>query len=96
MKLSSPARRGGLIASKGLSPTTAPGYSNPNGQAVIADTGARSTTRDRQSIYHLRCSRCDHNYGCNGMDIKARLCPNCQSGMPGEPLRERAPMLDFG
>ena len=96
MKLTAPARRGGPIGSKGLSPTTAPGYENPNGQTVIADTGARSTTRDRQSIYHLRCSRCSHDYGCNGMDIKARLCPRCQSGTHGEPLRERSPMFDFG
>ncbi|WP_263380887.1 hypothetical protein [Granulicella paludicola] len=96
MKLSAPARRGGLIASKGLSPTTAPGYKNPNGQTVIRDTGAASTTRDRQTIYQLRCGRCSFDYGCNGMDIKARLCPNCQSGAPGEPLREPAPMLNFG
>jgi hypothetical protein len=96
MKLSSPGRRGGFIASKSLSPTTAPGYSNLNRQTVVADTGARSTTRDRQNIYHLRCSLCSHDYGCNGMDIKARLCPKCQSGVAGEPLREPAPMLDFG
>jgi hypothetical protein len=96
MKLSSPGRRGGLIASKGLSPTTAPGYCNPNGQTVISDTGARSAARDRQSVYHLRCSRCSHDYGCNGMDIKARLCPRCQSGVAGEPLRDPAPLLNFG
>jgi hypothetical protein len=76
-------------------PTTQPGYLNPNKQLVIAATGARSTTRDRQSIYHLRCTACRHDYGCNGMDIKARLCPNCQSGSKGEPLRDPAPMFDF-
>ncbi len=77
-------------------PTTVPGYRNPSKQVVIAATGAPSTTRDRQTIYHLRCTLCRHDYGCNGMDIKARLCPNCQSGTPGEPLREPAPRLDFG
>ena len=69
-------------------PTTQPGYQNPNRQLVIATTGAPSTTRDSQKIYHLRCTLCRHDYGCNGMDIKARLCPNCQSGAKGEPLRE--------
>jgi hypothetical protein len=76
-------------------PTTAPGYLNPNKQLVIAATGAPSTTRDRQSVYHLRCTHCRHDYGCNGMDIKGRLCPNCQSGIKGELLREPAPMFDF-
>ncbi len=77
-------------------PTTVTGVCNPNKQMVIAATGAPSTTRDRQTIYHLRCSRCRHDYGCNGIDIKARLCPKCQSGAPGEPLRDPAPMFDFG
>jgi hypothetical protein len=96
MKLFAPARRGGFTAAKGLSPTTAPGYVNPNGQKVLADTGAPSTNRDRQSIYRLSCGRCSHEYGCNGMDIKDRRCPRCQQGAEGEPLRERPPMFDFG
>lgn len=96
MKLSAPARRGGFSTAKSLSPTTAPGYVNPNGQKVIRDTGAASLTRDRQSIYHLRCGKCGHDYGCNGMDIKARLCPRCQQGVEGEPLRESATLSLFG
>ncbi|MBW4037953.1 MAG: hypothetical protein HIU91_03590 [Acidobacteria bacterium] len=77
----------------GNAPTTSPGYTNPNKQKVIAATGARSSSRHTQTIYHLRCAHCGHDYGCNGLDIKSRLCPQCQSGAPGEPLRERAPSL---
>jgi hypothetical protein len=93
MKLSPPPRRGTPATSRSNSPTTAPGFHNPNHQVVIASTGASSTSRDKQTIYHLRCASCGHNYGCNGLDIKERRCPNCQSGAPGEPLRERAPSL---
>ena len=94
MKLSAPPLRSRTSATPhGNSPTTAPGYVNPNKQKVIAATGAPSTTRDSQSIYHLRCTFCAHNYGCNGLDIKARLCPACQSGTPGEPLRAPSPSL---
>jgi hypothetical protein len=96
MKLTAPPYRGRTAASTTLSQTTAPGFVNPNRQKVIASTGARSTSRANQSIYHLRCDLCSHDYGCNGLDIKARLCPSCQSGAPGEPLRERGPMFDFG
>ena len=95
MKLTAPPHRGRSSASPSLSQTTAPGFLNPNQQKVIAATGARSTSRANQNIYHLRCGLCAHDYGCNGLDIKARLCPSCQSGVPGEPLRERGPMLDF-
>lgn len=94
MKLSAPPIRSRNSASPhGNSPTTAPGYANPNQQRVIAATGARSTSRDNQTIYHLRCGACGHDYGCNGLDIKARLCPSCQSGAPGEPLRDPSPSL---
>jgi hypothetical protein len=96
MNLRSLARRGSGITAKALSPTTTPGHTNPNGQIVITATGAPSPLRNRQSIYHLRCTHCRYNYGCNGMDIKDRRCPNCQSGTPGEPLRDPAPTLDFG
>jgi hypothetical protein len=80
MKLSAPPRRGGHAPVQRNAATTAPGFTNPNGQSVIASTGAPSTTRDSQTIYHLRCNRCRHDYGCNGLDIKARLCPRCQHG----------------
>jgi hypothetical protein len=93
MKLSAPPRRGISASQRPNARTTAPGFRNPNHQIVIASTGAPSTTRDNQTIYHLRCEGCSHNYGCNGLDIKERRCPSCQSGAPGEPLRERAPTL---
>jgi len=95
MKLTAPPRRGTSSVGNPIAQTTAPGFRNPNAQVVIASTGARSTTRDSQTIYHLRCGRCSHDYGCNGMDIKARLCPACQAGTAGEPLREPQPMFDF-
>jgi len=88
MKLSPPPPRGAAIAPRRYAETTTPGFTNPNGQTVIASTGAPSTTRDRQCIYHLRCTRCRHDYGCNGLDIKGRLCPSCQRGAEGEPLRD--------
>ena len=96
MKLSAPPVRS-LRPAKALplSATTSPGFVNPNKQKVIARTGARSTSREHQSIYHLRCGVCSFDYGCNGLDIKARCCPHCQTGAPGEPLREPAPMLAF-
>lgn len=77
------------------SPTTEPGFTNPHRQVVERATGAPSTTRGAQSIYALRCRDCSHTYGCNGLDIKERRCPNCQNGAPGEPLREPQPSL-FG
>jgi len=96
LKLTSPPLRGTGARSKAPAQTTTPGFTNPNKQTVIRDTGAPSTTRDKQSIYELRCTLCQHRYGSNGMDIKSRLCPRCQSGAQGEPLREAAPMLfDF-
>ncbi len=70
--------------------TTEPGYKNPNRQIVVNKNGAPSTTRDNQIVYRLRCELCQHEYGCNGMDIKARLCPKCQGGTAGEPLRDDA------
>jgi hypothetical protein len=88
MKLTSKPVRGSGARIKTPAATTAPGFRNPNEQVVVRDTGASSAVRDRQSIYELRCEHCRHRYGCNGMDIKARLCPNCQGGVPGETLRE--------
>jgi hypothetical protein len=93
MKLSAPPLRSRSTPSRTNSPTTAPGYVNPNKQKVIAATCAPSTTRDSQTIYRLRCGLCGNDYGCNGLDIKARCCPFCQSGTPGEPLRESPPSL---
>lgn len=88
MKLTSPPRSGMGLRTRARARTAEPGARNPNGQVVIARTGTPSTTRDSQVIYHLRCTGCGHDYGCNGMDIKARRCPRCQNGTPGEPLLE--------
>ncbi len=96
MKLSPPPLRGRRISTASSNPralTTEPGFTNPNNQVVVATTGAPSTTRDGQGIYRLRCRHCDGQYGCNGLDIKGRLCPMCQGGAPGEPLRDPAPSL---
>ena len=94
MKLTAPPRAGSSSRSSSTRAATAePGFRNTNHQVVIARTGAPSTSRDRQVIYHLRCAACGHDYGCNGLDIKTRRCPRCQSGTPGEPLREPQPGL---
>ncbi len=93
MKLTSPGRRGPGAVRGARTPTTEPGFRNPNGQVVERGTGAPSTTREGQVIYALRCGACDFRYGCNGLDIKERRCPQCQGGVPGEPLREGQPGL---
>jgi hypothetical protein len=49
-----------------------------------------------QVVYRLRCGKCGNEYGCNGMDIKARRCPQCQGGVAGEVLRENAQAGLFG
>lgn len=91
---SGPPRRAGKAPAAGRRAlTTEAGFVNPNRQVVIRATGARSTTRDAQSIYALRCRDCGNEYGCNGLDIKERRCPACQGGAPGEPVPEPSPML---
>ena len=62
---------------------------NPNRQVVERATGAPSAERRGQTIYALRCRDCGYNYGCNGLDIKERRCPQCQGGVAGEPLPAR-------
>lgn len=74
-------------------PTTEPGFCNPNRQGVERATGAPSATRAAQTVYALRCGDCGHRYGCNGLDIKERRCPACQGGVAGEPVREVPPTL---
>ena len=74
-------------------PTTEPGFTNANGQAVERATGAPSAARPGQFVYGLRCGKCGHTYGCNGLDIKDRCCPFCQGGVPGEAVREPQPGL---
>ena len=74
-------------------PTTEPGFANPNRQVVERATGAPSAERAHQSVYALRCRDCGFLYGCNGLDIKERRCPQCQGGVAGEPVQERQPGL---
>jgi hypothetical protein len=73
--------------------TTDPGYTNQHGQTVISRTGFPSETFPGQTIYHLRCSHCSHDYGSNGKDIHLRRCPRHQDGARGEPLRTPPPNL---
>jgi hypothetical protein len=73
--------------------STDPGYKNKHGQIVIARTGFPSESFPGQTIYHLRCSHCHHDYGSNGKDIHLRRCPRHQDGIKGEPLREPPPNL---
>lgn len=92
-----PPRRSFAAAKPGpRTPTTEPGFVNPNRQAVERVTGAASAERRGQSIYALRCRDCSFAYGCNGLDIKERRCPRCQGGVAGEPLPQQPPSLfDF-
>ena len=76
-------------------PTTEPGFVNPNRQVVERATGAASGVRRNQAVYTLRCRDCGFGYGCNGLDIKERRCPACQGGVAGEAVQERQPGL-FG
>ena len=76
-----------------LASTTRPGFTNPNGQVVMRDTGVQSPSFPGQRIYELRCSQCELRYGANGTDLLKRLCPGCQHGAPGELVREPGPRL---
>ena len=88
-----PPRRAAIARSPQRSPTTEPGFTNPNRQVVERATGAPSTTREAQTVYALRCRDCNGAYGCNGLDIKERRCPYCQNGAAAEPLRGPHPTL---
>lgn len=95
MKLTSPGIKGPGSARGKRSLTTEPGFVNDRRQRVVERTGARSTTRDDQTIYRMRCGACGFEYGANGIDIHARCCPSCQNGEAGEPLPLPHPTL-FG
>lgn len=88
-----PPRRGSGVKAGPRTPTTEPGFTNPNRQVVEWATGAASAMRRAQTIYALRCGDCGQSYGCNGLDIKERRCPHCQGGVPGEAIPERPPGL---
>ncbi len=64
--------------------TTAVGYRNPDGQAVVRRTELPGT-RLYQRIVALQCEHCGHEYGADGCDVHNRRCPNCQGGPPGLP-----------
>lgn len=76
--------------------TTRPGYRNGNGQVVVEDTRFPSESFPGQRVYRMRCGQCGFEYGSNGCDIAARLCPGHQGGARGERLRERGPGLFDG
>jgi len=67
--------------------TTRRGFINPNGQVVLRPTGLPGTDH-LQKVYVLLCTQpgCGHEYGANGSDIHARLCPVCQGGAEGLPF----------
>lgn len=88
-----PPRKGGSTPRGPRTPTTEPGFINPNRQSVERATGAASAERRGQTVYALRCRDCGFSYGCNGLDIKERRCPQCQGGVTGEPVQERQPGL---
>jgi len=90
MKLTAKPRAGMKLRTAARAVTTEPGFRNPNRQTVVARTNAASAVRDGQVVYRMRCGACGHVYGCNGMDIKARLCPPCQGGVAGEPVQDEA------
>jgi hypothetical protein len=74
--------------------STIPGFKNQNSQEVISKTGLQSKSVRGQTIYHLRCGQCGHNYGSNGCDIHLRRCPGHDGGAKGERLLiEHAPNL---
>jgi len=74
--------------------STIPGYKNQNGQDVISKRGLASESFAGQTIYHIRCAHCGHNYGSNGCDIHLRRCPGHDGGAKGERLLvERPPSL---
>lgn len=89
---SGPPGRGSVKAGP-RTPTTEPGFVNPNRQVVERATGSPSAVRRNQTIYALRCRDCGFTYGCNGLDVKERRCPSCQGGVAGEPVQERQPGL---
>ena len=66
--------------------TTRRGYVNPNDQMVICRTILRGDSN--QWVYHMKCLRCEHNYGANGFDTHHRRCPKCDGGQPGHPYDE--------
>ena len=84
---------GKRIKVKVAAPTTTPGFENPNGQVVVANTGFASETFSGQSVYRMRCRHCGFEYGSNGTDVLKRLCPRHQGGARGERLREPGPGL---
>jgi hypothetical protein len=73
--------------------TTTPGFRNKHGQIVISRTGFPSQTFPGQTVYHLRCAHCGHDYGSAGKNIHLRRCSRHQEGAKGEPLRTTAPNL---
>lgn len=63
------------------------GEQNKNKQILMRKTPQKSTTHPFALIWVMRCSRCNHEYGCNGCDAHERRCPQCNPDVnPGEPI----------
>lgn len=75
--------------------TVEPGTVNENGQQVVRRAGRDAQGMAGQRVYALRCSRCGHEYGEEGIRVHLRKCPKCQGGKPGLPVPEAEPTL-FG
>jgi len=74
-----PAKKKTAAKPKG---TTKIGFVSRRGQVVVRATGLPGTDHG-QKIYQVGCSKCGHNYGCNGSDIHDHKCPKCQGGHEG-------------
>jgi|LakMenE01Jun11ns_1017448.scaffolds.fasta_scaffold9657084_2 hypothetical protein len=57
------------------SPTTTPGYTNPNNQRVVRDTG-RTGTDHCQTIVEMECLDCGIHYGTNSSNCHQCKCVN--------------------
>jgi hypothetical protein len=72
-------------------PATDIGHINPRGQRVVRRVGPSPTVPGKYT-YELECMNCGTCYGANGPDIngagagRGRRCPNCQDGVPGDPV----------
>ena len=62
------------------------GEKNRNGQYLLMKTDKKSTTHPYATIWHMKCTHCGHEYGCNSCDAHIRKCPHCDKSAAGEPI----------
>ncbi|MFO0861274.1 MAG: hypothetical protein U0570_12020 [Phycisphaerales bacterium] len=61
--------------------TTKLGFINLNQQINLGCLNIPGTDHG-QTLYHMKCIKCLHEYAANGSDIHLRKCPKCQGGQP--------------